>query len=82
MRRIQVEAQQVEAAAIGVANANIAHADGEAKAIQIINEQLMKSPSYMEWLKTQKWNGILPLVVGSDATPFINIPTGNMTSHE
>lgn len=48
----------------------------------MIDCRLMKSPTYLEWLKTQKWNGVLPLVVGNGATPFINIPTGNMTDHE
>lgn len=27
-------------------------------------------------------DGVLPLVVGNGATPFINIPTGNGTGHE
>jgi len=29
----------------------------------------------MEWLKIQAWDGVLPLVVGQDGTPFIQIPT-------
>jgi len=28
----------------------------------------------LEWLKTQAWDGKLPLVVGSGGTPFIQIP--------
>ena len=47
---------------------------GEAEAIRIINEELEKSPQYIEFLATQKWDGKLPLVTG-DATPFIQIPT-------
>lgn len=73
--RIQVEAQQREAQAKGVAAANIAEAEGEAKAIQIINEALAQNPNYLEWLKTQEWDGRLPLVVGEGGTPFIAIPT-------
>ena len=76
LKRVKVEAQQAEAKAIGEASANIARADGEALAIQRINEALLNSPTYMEWLKTQKWNGVLPLVTGEGGTPFINIPTG------
>jgi len=74
LKRIQVEAQQVEAKAMGVANANIAEADGEAKAIKIISEALAQNPNYLEWLKTQHWDGKLPLVVGDGGTPFIQIP--------
>lgn len=73
LERIKVEAQQNEAHAIGEANANIAKADGEAKAIQIINNALASNPNYLEWLKTQKWNGELPKVTGG-AIPFVEIP--------
>ncbi|RNJ78510.1 MAG: prohibitin family protein [Nitrosopumilus sp. B06] len=74
LRRIQVEAQQHEAQAIGLADANIAEAQGEAEAIRIINEALAQNPNYLEWLKTQAWDGKLPLVVGEGGTPFIQIP--------
>ncbi len=73
LRRIQVEAQQNEAQAMGDAKANIARADGEAAAILRINEALLSSPEYMEWLKTQRWNGELPRVTGG-AIPFVEIP--------
>ena len=72
--RIEVEAKQREANAIGVANANIAEAKGEAEAISIINKALAENPNYLEWLKTQAWDGQLPLVVGEGGTPFIQIP--------
>lgn len=73
LQQIKVEAQQNEAHAIGEANANIAKAEGEAKAINIINTALANNPNYMEWLKTQKWNGELPKVTGG-AIPFVEIP--------
>ncbi len=73
--RIQVEAQQREALAQGVAAANIAEAEGEAEAIRVINAALSQNPYYLEWLKTQAWDGKLPLVVGEGGTPFIQIPT-------
>jgi prohibitin 2 len=95
LRRIEIEAQQAEARAVGEQQANIARAEGvrqanvlqaqgEAQAITTIDEQLRHSPSYLEWLKSQKWNGQLPLVVGGgdatgpggrSVTPFIEIPT-------
>lgn len=84
--RIEIEAQQAEAKAIGDQKANIARAEGlrqanileaegEAAAIRIIDEQLRNNPNYLEWLKTQRWDGRLPLVIGEGATPFIQIPT-------
>ena len=75
LRRIEVEARQREANAIGLANANIAEANGEAEAIRIINQALADNPNYLDWLKTQAWDGKLPLVVGEGGTPFIQIPT-------
>jgi prohibitin 2 len=88
LRRIQIEAQQNEAKAIGEQKANIARAEGvkqsnileaegEAQAITIIDQQLRNNPTYLEWLKTTRWNGVLPLVTGGGqgVTPFIEIPT-------
>jgi regulator of protease activity HflC (stomatin/prohibitin superfamily) len=89
LRRIEIEAQQAEAKAVGEQQANIARAEGlrqanvleaqgEAEAIKIIDEQLRNNPRYLEWLKTQQWNGLLPLVTGGGgATPFIEIPSGS-----
>ncbi len=73
--RIEVEARQAAARAEGIAQANIAQANGEAEAIRIINQALAQNPNYLEWLKTQAWDGKLPLVVGEGGTPFIQIPT-------
>ncbi len=75
LRRIEIEAQQVEAKAVGERQANVARADGvrqanvlqaqgEAEAIRIIDVQLRENPRYLEWLKTQRWDGVLPLVTG------------------
>ena len=89
LRRIEIEAQQAEARAVGEQQANIARAEGvrqaavlqaqgEAEAIQIVEAQLRENPRYLEWLKTQRWDGVLPLVTssGEGATPFIEIPSG------
>jgi regulator of protease activity HflC (stomatin/prohibitin superfamily) len=76
LRRIEVEARQHAAQAEGMAQANIAEANGEAQAIKIINQALADNPNYLEWLQTQQWDGKLPLVVGEGGTPFISIPTG------
>jgi len=73
--RIEVEARQVATRAEGIARANVAQAQGEAEAITVINKALAQNPNYLEWLKTQAWDGKLPLVVGEGGTPFIQIPT-------
>ena len=73
--RIEVEARQVATRAEGIARANVAQAQGEAEAITVINAALAQNPNYLEWLKTQAWDGKLPLVVGEGGTPFIQIPT-------
>jgi regulator of protease activity HflC (stomatin/prohibitin superfamily) len=88
LRRIEIEAQRAKARAVGEQQANIAQAEGvkqaailqaegEAQAIQIVEAQLRENPRYLEWLKTQRWDGVLPLVTGGGegATPFIEIPT-------
>jgi prohibitin 2 len=96
LRRIQIEAQQNEAQAIGEQKANIARAEGikqsnvlqaegEAQAITIIDEQLRNNPTYLEWLKSTKWDGKLPLVtggVGQESMPFIQIPTAGGNEEE
>jgi prohibitin 2 len=86
LRRIEIEAQQAEARAVGEQQSNIARAEGvrqasvlqaqgEAEAIQIVEAQLRENPRYLEWLKTQRWDGVLPLVTGgTGATPFIELP--------
>jgi len=74
LKRIEVEAKQRAAQSEGIARANVAEAQGEAEAIRIINEALAQNPHYLEWLKTQAWDGKLPLVVGEGGTPFIQIP--------
>lgn len=71
LEQIKFEAQQVEAAAIGQKNAKIATATGDAEAIRIIDEQLKRSPTYIEYYKLQKWDGMLSKVVG--ANPLINV---------
>jgi len=73
--RIEVEARQVATRAEGIARANVAQAQGEAEAIAVINQALAQNPNYLDWLKTQAWDGKLPLVVGEGGTPFIQIPT-------
>lgn len=73
LQRIEIEAKQIEATAIGNKNARIAEAQGEAEAMKIIEEQLRNSPQYLDWYKTSRWDGVLPLATGSGAVPFITL---------
>lgn len=64
LERIKVEAEQ-----------QVATAKGEAEAIRVINEELQKSPQYVNLLAVQKWDGVMPLATGGGVLPFIQIPT-------
>jgi regulator of protease activity HflC (stomatin/prohibitin superfamily) len=56
------------------ADAAIAKANGDAQAIQIINDQLKNSPSYIQYQTIQKWDGKLPntLVTDGKANPVLS----------
>jgi regulator of protease activity HflC (stomatin/prohibitin superfamily) len=54
------------------AQQKIKQAEGEAGAIQIVNEQLLKSPQYINYLTIQRWNGVMPLSLGSGTLLSIN----------
>ncbi|MBI4452276.1 prohibitin family protein [Candidatus Woesearchaeota archaeon] len=47
------------------AQQKIEQAKGEAEAIRIVNEELLKSPQYINYLTIQKWDGKMPLALGS-----------------
>lgn len=63
LERIEIEALQ-----------KVAQAKGQAESIDIINSELQRSPNYIQWMKIEKWNGILPIATGG-AVPFIDIGT-------
>lgn len=69
----QVQAQQRVVEAKGTAEAQIEKAKGEAESIRIINEELTKSPKYLEWQMLNKWDGKLPIAMGQGFFPFLDI---------
>lgn len=90
LKIIQFQAQQQVAQANGARDAAIAQAEGQANAtiltgqaeaekIHLQNQELSKSPQYVELIKWQRWNGQLPTWYmsgsGSNAVPLINIPS-------
>lgn len=54
LRVVEFQAQQ-----------KITQSKGEAEAIRIINQELLKSPKYVDYLTIQKWDGKMPLALGS-----------------
>ena len=59
------------------ARQKVLSAEAEAKSMQIRAEALEQNAKLVEWEAVQKWNGVLPqYVLGSGATPFINLNPG------
>jgi regulator of protease activity HflC (stomatin/prohibitin superfamily) len=54
LKVVQFQAQQM-----------IEKSRGEAQSIEIINKQLMQSPQYVNYLTIQRWDGKMPLALGS-----------------
>ena len=75
LKAVQVIANQTVVQAEAQARANIAKANGESQAIQIINQQLKQSPSYLQWQAINRWNGQMPYALGNGAFPFFQLPT-------
>ncbi|NLB29912.1 MAG: prohibitin family protein [Clostridiales bacterium] len=73
VEQAKAEAEATKARADAEAYATKAKAEAEAYAIEAIQSRLAQSPdSYLEYQKTQKWDGKLPVVSGSSGT-FIDI---------
>jgi regulator of protease activity HflC (stomatin/prohibitin superfamily) len=64
---IQVVANQTVVQAQATARANVAKANGESQAIRIITVQLKESPTYLQWLAVNRWNGQMPYALGSSS---------------
>jgi len=85
LKVIEFQAQQKVAAANGDRDSRIAAAEAEAKTIELTakaeaekirlqNEELQKSPLYVELIKAQRWDGHLPVsFTGGGVQPFLNI---------
>ena len=79
--RLEEEAHQKVIAAQADADAAKLKADADAYAIQVMQEQLQNSPQYVELIKAQKWDGVLPQVMGNTVNPFTSI-NGGGTNNE
>ncbi len=67
------EAKQKVIAAQAEADSQKIKADAEAYSIKAVQEQLAKSPNYIDYLKIENWNGVLPQAIGSEVNPFISL---------
>lgn len=72
------EARQKVIAAQAEADSQKIKAEAEAYAIEVVQEQLAKSPNYIDYLKIINWNGELPQAIGNEINPFI-VLDGNST---
>lgn len=75
------EAKQVVIAAEAEAEAKLIAAEAEAKAIELIQKQISTSPTYIDYLKIENWNGVLPQVMGNDVNPFVALDGQSTTSY-
>ena len=74
------EAKQKVIAAQAEADSQKIKADAEAYSIQAVQEQLAKSPNYIDYLKINNWNGVLPQAIGTEVNPFIGIDAAASTA--
>ncbi len=74
------EAKQQVIAAQAEADSQKIKADAEAYAIKAVQEQLEKSPNYIEYLKVSNWNGVLPQAIGTEVNPFIALGSSDYTT--
>lgn len=71
----KAEADKLVETARGEAESALLVAEASAKAIRIKGDALRENPRLVELSAIEKWNGVMPQFVGSNAVPFVNVPT-------
>ena len=79
-KAIAEEGKQTVIAAQAEADSKKIAAEAEAEAIKLIQEQLANSPNYTDYLKVDRWNGVLPQVVSDGANPFVALDSSAPTT--
>lgn len=79
-KAIEEEGKQTVIAAQAEADSKKIAAEAEAEAIRLIQEQLANSPNYTDYLKIERWNGVLPQVVSDGANPFVALDSSSSTT--
>lgn len=72
------EAQASVERATGEAQSTVLQADAQAKAIATVGNALKTNPDYVHFYGMQRWNGILPQVVGAGSIPMIDLKSGDV----
>lgn len=72
LEQIKIEKEQTITQAEAEAASIRLKADAEAYQLQVIQEQLLKSPNLIQYNSVNKWDGVLPQVTGG-VVPFIDI---------
>jgi regulator of protease activity HflC (stomatin/prohibitin superfamily) len=72
------EAQAAVERANGEAQATVLQADAQSKAIATVGNALKTNPDYVHFYAMQRWNGILPQVVGAGSIPMIDLKSGEV----
>jgi len=75
LQKTKIIAEQKVATASGNRNSTIQEAQGKAESIRIIQEQLAKSPLYVQYLVASEWDGQLPKIMGANTDPLITLPS-------
>jgi prohibitin 2 len=70
LKRIEVEAKQAEASALGRANAMLIEARAEAERQALLRATM--TPELVEWEAIQKWDGSMPVVLG-EGSAFVDV---------
>lgn len=71
LQQVEADAKKVVAQAGGAADARLRQADAEAEANKRIAASI--SPTLVEYLRVQKWDGALPQVTGGGTIPMLNL---------
>ena len=79
-KAIAEEGKQTVIAAQAEADSKKIAAEAEAEAIRLIQEELANSPNYTEYLKVERWNGVLPQVVSDGVNPFVALGSSSGTA--
>lgn len=70
-KEAEEKARQTVISAQAQADSQRIEAEAQAYSIQVVQEQLVNSPQYIEYEKIQKWNGQFPQAMGENINPFV-----------
>jgi regulator of protease activity HflC (stomatin/prohibitin superfamily) len=54
----------------------VLNAEANAESIRIVQEQIAKSPDYLNYLRLDRWDGALPKVMDENTNPFVAVDIG------